>query len=96
MLKSYGVLVGWVLACSILVSAPVPFVLDLIGIWVELGPRFWGKGLTITEILDDSVQSEAGKLNRMKVVYRLCPIILHFGIIIHPASPPTQSVLVVV
>ena len=32
----------------------------------------------------------------MKVVYGLCPIILHFGIIIHPASPPTQSVLVVV
>ena len=32
----------------------------------------------------------------MKVVFRLCPIILHFGIIIHPASPPTQSVLFVV
>ena len=45
MLKSYGVLGGWVVACSILVSAPVPFGFrsnwDLVGV----GTKGLGTGL---------------------------------------------------
>ena len=48
MLKSYRVVGSWVLAYSILVSAPVPFGLG--GTWVELGlggfgPKGLGTGL---------------------------------------------------
>ena len=51
-LKSWGVLGGWVVAYSILVSAPVPFDFrsysDLVGIGPRgLGLRVWGQSLTM-------------------------------------------------
>ena len=54
MLKSYGVVGGWVVAYRILVSAPVPFGLIWVSNWVGLGwdwvwgywgLRGWGLGL---------------------------------------------------
>ena len=53
MLKGYEVVGGWMVAWSILVSAPVHFGFRSYWDFGGFGPKGWGQGLTITEVLDD-------------------------------------------
>ena len=50
MLKRLGWWVGWVVAYSILVSAPVPFGLGLIGTWLRLVLEVFGTNGFGTEL----------------------------------------------